>query len=616
MGLRGSSRGIIKEKRGVSVVFGAIIVLAILLVASFAYIAAWVPSEGHHLEREHVEEVGDAFLELKSAVDTLELLASRSVDVKMAADPLPIFQGARSGGRLSVEPAGAKFFYAESLKVDNTTSTGYRDKLVLTLTPTKLTDYLIIASAEVSRSGTARANVCLEINGVVYQELENAVKNPGDWYPFNGLKKVRLSGPATIKIRYRSTVAGQAALIRNARLAVWAIACEYAENEAEASTVGTEDRVTLRFTPLRSDNYLLIASATIVNSGLVKLRVNENLFADAQRTSTTSSTYTFGVIKRVSLAGGQEARVVLQYEKGKIKHAHVAAIPLSQLSNHYYAEVEGELSQVVNAYSSQAEEHLLLGTVHLRLHPVQQVGCRFLTDGENSQDPGFVGETSSDWESFFVMDEKALGEGAHVDKLQCWGKASWSAKFGRLISLEVPSLHRLRHGLIRFDANNAYYVDQSWIYELGAVILAQGNASFMVSRFEDVGLVVVDDKDIYGNPLPGDNIRVEVNFIRIKRFDASISSTGTSTILLARENSRYEVENGPRENVVVRVNSTYRNAWAEYLSWLARELNAKGYLAGFDNRALRLTILGKKTSPGENDIYYYERVTEIEVSLT
>ncbi|MEM2907947.1 MAG: hypothetical protein QXP65_01910, partial [Candidatus Hadarchaeales archaeon] len=299
----------------------------------------------------------------------------------------------------------------------------------------------------------------------------------------------------------------------------------------------------------------------------------------------------------------------------KIRYAHVAAVPLSQLQNHYYAEIEGELSQVVNTYSSQAEEHLLLGTVHLQLHPVQQVGCRFLTDGENSQDLGFVGETSSDWESFFVMDEKALEEGTHTDRLQCWGKASWSAKFGRLISLEIPSLHHLRHGLIRFDANNAYYVDQTWVYELGAVILAQGDASFMVSRFEDVGLVVVDNRDAFGNPLPGDNIRVEVHLIRIKRFDSSISSTGTSTILLAKENSYYEVENSPRENVVVRVNSTYKDAWAEYLSWLARELNAKGYHATFDNRSLRLTILGKDTAPGVKDIFYYEKVTEIEVSL-
>ncbi|MCS7132062.1 MAG: hypothetical protein NZ934_04985, partial [Hadesarchaea archaeon] len=206
-------------------------------------------------------------------------------------------------------------------------------------------------------------------------------------------------------------------------------------------------------------------------------------------------------------------------------------------------------------------------------------------------------------------------EGTHVDKLQCWGKASWAAKFGRLASLEIPSLHHLRHGLIRFDSNNIYYVDQTWVYELGAVILAQDNASFMVSKFEDVGLVVVDNKDAYGNPLPGDNIRVQVHFIRIKRFDTSLCSTGTSTILLARENSYYRVENSHLENVVVRVSSAYKDAWAEYLSWLAKELSAKGYHATFDNRALRLTILGKKTTLGIRDIFYYEKVTEIEVDL-
>ncbi|MDI6820437.1 MAG: hypothetical protein QMC89_06005 [Candidatus Hodarchaeaceae archaeon] len=628
------SQGIVGEKRGVSVVLGAIIVLAILFVASSAYIAALIPSEGHQREREHMEEVKESFLELKSAIDTLELLGSRTVDVKMAADPMPVFQGARSGGRLSVEPAGARFLYAESLGTDNTTSTSYQDKVVLTFTPPKPLDYLIIASAEVAGSATTQEIwASLEVNGVVHQELRYAVNDPSEWYPLNALKRVKLSSPSAVKIRFKTNTPGTAS-IRSARIVAWAITCEYAENENEASRVGVENRVTLKFTPSTAGDYLIIATANITNTStsrdtITRLLINGIEYAGARRRPTsTTAYYSFGNIKKVTLQGGSESTIVIQYESAKgtakIKYAHVAAIRLDQLPNSYYAENEAPtktlpkkwIDKVANTYVSQ-EDHLILGTIHLKETGIAKfVGAKLLVDGITSEKPYFKGVSAWIYESTLMMDKKSLAAGGHQDKIQYYGEsAAEEAKFGRLMSLEVPSLHHMRHGVIRFDINNVYYVDQTWVYELGAVILAQDNASVMVSRFEDVGLVAADNGDIRGNPLPGDNIRVEVHFIRVKRFDTSVSSMGTSTIMLVKENSHYEVENSPRENVTIRVNSTYRDAWAEYLSWLVGELNARGYNASFDDRTLRLTILGKRTSPGVSDILYYERVTEIEVSL-
>jgi hypothetical protein len=629
------SRGVLKEERGVSVVFGAIIILSILFVTFSAYIAAWIPSEGHRRERWHMEEVRESFQELKSAIDTLKLLNSRTVDVKMAADPLPIFQGARSAGRLFVEPAGARFLYAESLGDDNTTSSSYRDKVVLKFLPPKPLDYLIIASAEVGGSAAAQeVSACLEVNGVICQELRYAVNDPTERYHFSALKRVRLSTVSVVKIRFRAATPGTAS-IRNARIVAWAIPCEYAENEGEASTSTGENRVTLRFTPPTTGDYLIIATANIANTSTssdtkTKLLVNGVLYADASRRPTSSTAYySFGTFKKVTLQGGAVSTIVLRYEAAggtaKIKYAHVAAIRLDQLPNSYYAENENEtkasakkwIEKVINQYASQEAEHLILGTVHVyESGNARFTGAQMSEDGAISEQVYIKGTTAWIYESILMMDRRALPAGSHRDNIQYYGEsAAEQAKFGRLISLEIPSLHQMRHGFIRFDANNAYYVDQSWVYELGAVILVQDNASVMVSRFEDVGLVIVDNKDIYGNPLPGDNIRVEVHFIRIKRFDSSISSMGTSTILLAKENSYYEVENSPRENVTISVNSTYRGAWAEYLSWLARVLNAKGYNASFDNSAFRLTILGKRMASGVSDILYYERVTEIEVSL-
>jgi hypothetical protein len=160
-------------------------------------------------------------------------------------------------------------------------------------------------------------------------------------------------------------------------------------------------------------------------------------------------------------------------------------------------------------------------------------------------------------------------------------------------------------GTLSFQINNSYYVDQTWVYENGAVILVQEGKSIMASM--PAMVAAVDDER--------DNIRVEVHVVRLKGKGTSIGGAGTRTIVLVKENSYYEVENSPRENVTISVNSTYRGAWAEYLSWLARVLNAKGYNASFDNSAFRLTILGKRMASGVSDILYYERVTEIEVSL-
>lgn len=163
------------------------------------------------------------------------------------------------------------------------------------------------------------------------------------------------------------------------------------------------------------------------------------------------------------------------------------------------------------------------------------------------------------------------------------------------------------YGDIRFDIKNYYYPDQTWAYESGAVILIQDNVSVMESP---PGMVVV--REI------GDNkIEIYFNTIRIRGLDDSISGTGTSTIRASILSWHYPIEKDLRENVTIRIRSSYTRAWKQYLQDLYEMLDAGGYNPdGSFLDTLQLTILGKDTSPGVKDIYYFERIMEVEIRIS
>ncbi|MDI6820436.1 MAG: hypothetical protein QMC89_06000 [Candidatus Hodarchaeaceae archaeon] len=154
---------------------------------------------------------------------------------------------------------------------------------------------------------------------------------------------------------------------------------------------------------------------------------------------------------------------------------------------------------------------------------------------------------------------------------------------------------------IGFQLNNSYYVDQTWVYENGAVILVQGGQSIMASM--PAMVAAVDNER--------ENIRVEVHVVRLKGKGTSIGGTGTRTIVIVREN--VVVENYHVPSLTIAINSAYPDAWREYLGHLESRLNAKGYNAAVDD--LSITIDGKVEDDGVNDIYYFRKVIEVEISI-
>lgn len=158
-----------------------------------------------------------------------------------------------------------------------------------------------------------------------------------------------------------------------------------------------------------------------------------------------------------------------------------------------------------------------------------------------------------------------------------------------------------------YDPGNIkfYFGDQSWIYEMGMIVLIQDDVELMDSAPRMVTVWEASE----------DELGVYVDIIKIRGLESSISGTSTSTITVSILR-RFE-KNEARENAVIRINSeNYEDAWRDYLESENEKLGAKGYNPSFDNENLTLTIKGEVENTGENDIIYYQKVTEIWVSIS
>jgi hypothetical protein len=169
------------------------------------------------------------------------------------------------------------------------------------------------------------------------------------------------------------------------------------------------------------------------------------------------------------------------------------------------------------------------------------------------------------------------------------------------------------YGTIGFESRNLFYPSQKYVYEGGAVILVQDGVDVMISK---PTMIAVSDAE-------NNKIRVDVNFLMVENKNemTSLNSTGIGTIEAYCKNSVYTVapmDRPNRENLTLIVTSSYRNAWMDYLQDLREELRAMNVYATPPSLAgdvLTMTIMGRDNTPGLNDIYYYEKFTEIEITF-
>lgn len=172
--------------------------------------------------------------------------------------------------------------------------------------------------------------------------------------------------------------------------------------------------------------------------------------------------------------------------------------------------------------------------------------------------------------------------------------------------ITINYLRATEYGTTGFDATNQFYPDQTYVYEGGTVILIQDGVDLMIARPTMITVSETENENL---------IRVDVNFWMIENRRASSTSTGTGTVEVFCRDSSYTVVpvDGPNcENLIIEVWSPYRNAWRTYLRDLHEELSAMNIGATFNESALTLIIMGRGSG---KDIYYYEKVTEIEVTV-
>jgi len=353
------------------------------------------------------------------------------------------------------------FYYNESLGQSDA-STTYQDKVTLTFTPPTSGDYIIIADAELAGSSTFYNSLArLYIGTSTYQELVRSIKDTGDWYPFNALKRLSLSAATTMKIQFCSSSGFATASIRNARLIAFKLPSEYAESEGRSTTSNTtwQDKVTLTFTPATAGDYLIIATSNI--DGSTSYDVEWRLLQDdttehanvVRRPGASAGRYNIGAMRTITLNTTSHS-FKIQYCSSStsgtvgIGYAHVIAIRVDQFPNKYYQESEAEESpavagtwydKVTSTYTPQAGDHLIIGAIqHTSASTSNSVGVRLNQNGSTVTDRLIEQTATTDYESTFSFTKAYLTATSKTDKMQYMGESTATkVKMARILSLQL-----------------------------------------------------------------------------------------------------------------------------------------------------------------------------------
>lgn len=360
--------------------------------------------------------------------------------------------------------------YQESLEISSTASTSYQSKVSMNFTPQLTADFVIIAVAEVQGSNTNyQAKAQLAVDSTVYQELRYRVKDTTDWYPFCGSKRITLNEGAdyAIRIDYCTSSSAATAYIRNARIVIFSLQSEYVESEGLSTTSSTswENKATLEFTPPSLGDYLIIATAnyrmSTTNRDTKIQLIQDDTIVHTNNlgrpgSGTTAEYYTFGAMRGATLDAGLHS-FKLQYCSSNtpgiagINYAHIIAIRLDQFDSNYYAESESESTtptsgvwydKVVNSYSADSGEHLILGSIsYMSGSTSYSTGLEFQTELTARQSSLVEHRASTNYESAFFMTKQTLSEENKTDKIAWMGESTNArVRNARLISCKLPSL--------------------------------------------------------------------------------------------------------------------------------------------------------------------------------
>lgn len=387
--------------------------------------------------------------------------------------------------------------YKESLAVSSTTSTSYVDKVSLTFSPPEADHYIIIADAEIQCLSTVASVKARLYDGVsTYQEVIYRPRSTVEWYPFNALKQLHIGGQVTIRLQFAS-VGGSSVFIRNARLFIFkATNAYYAESESRSTTSSTSwvNKVTLRFTPSKEGDYLIIATANLDGSStlydvLCRL-IQDGSIVHAEvrrRPREASNRYNFGVMRKVTL-DSSEHTFSLQFCSSSslatvgIQYAHIIAISLEDFPAYYYQESESEsvaqqpntwYDKVTLSYVPREGDYLIMGSLHHTSGATnQQVQFRLNQNGNAVSERAIRQQAITDYEASFSFTRAMLDPSNKTDRIQFSGTGTNArVKMARLISIQLP-FQQIAEIEFTGTSNTKQWVQLTWAVDCSASIIS------------------------------------------------------------------------------------------------------------------------------------------------
>ena len=115
--------------------------------------------------------------------------------------------------------------------------------------------------------------------------------------------------------------------------------------------------------------------------------------------------------------------------------------------------------------------------------------------------------------------------------------------------------HLFSLGSIKYSSLNAYYLDQSFIYEAGAIIINQDEGNMLSIK---PSFVITDE---LGDPV------ITIKAINITGIGGKVSATGFGSTAIQTEYSDFNNYNITDINSIT-ITTMYPNAWSIYLNWI------------------------------------------------
>ncbi|MFC2058933.1 hypothetical protein ACFLTS_04740 [Chloroflexota bacterium] len=277
-------------------------------------------------------------------------------------------------------------YYAQAADLQQTRSTTLGAAVTLTFIPPSTKDFVIIASALVNNESTSYyTQTTLDINTVDYSDSYNRpVDTANNWVSFGSHKVITCIGgqTQTIKIEYCSEIDTSYAYIKRASI----IALEVLEDgdnncvniesniESENSTTSYVPKVTLTFTPPEQQDYLLLATANLSNSGVKKATLvqltqdtistggyehEEDIYSSCGSAAVIENLSADQHVFAIEFASESTSYTAL------IKDARITAIPMADLADpglYQYEGVEAASENITTTYADKTTMSLVTAT--------------------------------------------------------------------------------------------------------------------------------------------------------------------------------------------------------------------------------------------------------------